>query len=131
MENWNWTKLLLIFSFIIFLGSLLLRQESAITQDLGRHLRLGEMIVSGGEARQCALFTNCLTYTYPDYQFINHHWGSEVIFYIIHKWGGFIGIIIFKAIILGLTFSITLFHSLELNKGPAFLKRPGLIKLTI
>jgi len=131
MENWNWTKLLLIFSFIIFLGSLLLRQESAITQDLGRHLRLGEMIITGGESRKCALYLNCLTYTYPDYPFINHHWGSEVIFYLIHKAGGFPALIIFKAIVLGLAFSITLFHSLEINKGQAFLKRPGLIWLAV
>jgi len=137
MENWNWTKLLLIFSFIVFLGSLLLRQESTITQDLGRHLRLGEMIVAGGppngeanESRKCALYSNCLTYTYSDYPFINHHWGSEVIFYLIHKVGGFSTLIIFKAIVLGLAFSVTLFHSLGLNKGPAFLKRPGLLRLT-
>ncbi|MBI5356616.1 hypothetical protein HZB78_03310 [Candidatus Collierbacteria bacterium] len=131
MENWNWTKLLLIFSFLIFLGSLLLRQETAITQDLGRHLRLGEMITADGEAGKCALYSNCLTYTYPDYPFINHHWGSEVIFYLVHKWSGFSGIIVFKTIILGLTFIVTLLHSLELNKGPAFLKRPGLLWLAI
>ena len=118
MENWNWTKIFLLFSFIIFLGSLLLRQESAITQDLGRHLRLGEMIIEGGppdgeagNTRKCALYSNCLTYTYPDYPFINHHWGSEVIFYLVHKWTGFPGIIIFKAVILGLAFGVTVLHS--------------------
>ncbi|MEK7111287.1 MAG: hypothetical protein AAB856_01700, partial [Patescibacteria group bacterium] len=109
---------------------LLLRQESAITQDLGRHLRLGEMIVAG-DSRKCALYSNCLTYTYPDYPFINHHWGSEVIFYLIHKWSGFSGIIVFKAVVLGLAFAITLLHSLELNKGQAFLKRPGLLWLAV
>ena len=125
MENWNWTKLLLIFSFIVFLGSLLLRQESAITQDLGRHLRLGEMMVSGAppngeasESRKCALYSNCLTYTYPDYPFINHHWGSEVIFYLIHKWAGFSGIIIFKTIILGLAFIVTITHALSVIRYP-------------
>jgi len=98
---------------------------------------LGEMIVAGGppngeanESRKCALYSNCLTYTYSDYPFINHHWGSEVIFYLIHKVGGFSTLIIFKAIVLGLAFSVTLFHSLGLNKGPAFLKRPGLLRLT-
>lgn len=90
---------------------MLLRQESAITQDLGRHLRLGEMIVAGGDERKCALFSNCLTFTHPDYLFVNHHWGSEIIFYLIHKWAGFSGIIIFKAIILGLTFLITVLHA--------------------
>jgi len=108
-----------------------LRQESAITQDLGRHLRLGEMIVAGGENRKCAIYSNCLTYTYPDYPFVNHHWGSEVIFYLLYEWAGFSGIIIFKTLVLGLTFVITAYHALGFNKGLAFLKRPGLFRLAI
>ena len=88
MFELGWQRALLWASFILFLGSLLLRQESAITQDLGRHLRLGEMIVAG-DSRKCALYSNCLTYTYPDYPFINHHWGSEVIFISFTNGQGF------------------------------------------
>ena len=126
MESKGWQKTLLWGSFVLFLGALLLRQETAITQDLGRHLRLGGMIVAGGppngeasDQRKCALFSNCLTYTYPDYPFINHHWGSEIIFYLVHKWAGFSGIIIFKAIILGLTFVVIVFHAISSLRGSA------------
>lgn len=117
MENSGWQKVILWGGFIFFLGSLLLRQESAITQDLGRHLRLGEMIVKDEEQRKCALYSNCLTYTYPNYPFINHHWGSEVIFYSVYKLGGLGGLILFKAIILGTAFLITAIHATPSLRG--------------
>ena len=61
MFEFDWQKILLWAGFIFLLGALLLRQEAGINQDLGRHLRLGEMIVAGGEQRKCALYSNCLT----------------------------------------------------------------------
>jgi len=132
METGDWQKILVWASFVFFLGALLLRQESAINQDLGRHLRLGQAIVENEPpgARHRALGTNFLTYTYPDYPFVNHHWGSEVIFYFIHKFDGFRGIILFKAIILGLTFIVTVFHAA--SKGPTLGNpRSDLKRLTI
>ena len=116
MFEFDWQKILLWAGFIFLLGALLLRQEAGINQDLGRHLRLGEMIVAGGEQRKCALYSNCLTYTYPDYPFVNHHWGSEVIFYLIYKLGGFGGLILLKTLVFGAAFGITAFHALYIQK---------------
>lgn len=113
----GWQKTLLWGTFVLYLGFLLLRRETAINQDLGRHLRLGEMILAGGEQRTCALYKNCLTYTHPDYPFINHHWGSEVIFYLIYKSGGFGGLIVLKALILGMAFLITAKHAIKNQKS--------------
>jgi len=124
MFEFDWQKILLWAGFIFLLGAALLRQETGINQDLGRHLRLGEMIVAGGEQRKCALYSNCLTYTYPDYPFVNHHWGSEVIFHLLHKMGGFPALIILKAIVLGLAFTIIVRHAMA-SKGPT-LENPGL-----
>lgn len=73
-------------SFIIILPSLLalfilgfVHPITALTQDLGRHILLGKIIWTTQTIPQ----TNLLTYTHPDFPFINHHWLSEVIFYLI------------------------------------------------
>lgn len=49
--------------------------------DLGRHLKNGELIMNNLSVPR----TNLFTYTNGDYPFINHHWGSGVIFYLINK----------------------------------------------
>jgi len=62
-------------------------------EDLGRHLLLGRIILEQGHVPQ----SNLLTYTWPDYPFINHHWLSEVVFYVLHRAAGLNGLIILKA----------------------------------
>ena len=76
----------------------------AITQDLGRHLLLGEIIAK----TQTVLKTNFLSYTYPDYPFINSHWFSEVIFYLIEKMAGFFGLLLFTTIVATASFLVQL-----------------------
>lgn len=51
------------------------------SQDLGRHLLLGEIISTTWRIPK----TNLLSYTYPNFPFVNHHWLSEVIFYWLSK----------------------------------------------
>ncbi|MBM3282909.1 hypothetical protein FJY90_01520 [Candidatus Gottesmanbacteria bacterium] len=82
--------LILIFSVAIFLHT-----DSAITQDLGRHLVLGKIIWE----KRSVPGTNLFSYAYPDFPFINHHWGSEVIFYLIEKASSVNGLIILKLIL--------------------------------
>jgi len=36
--------------------------------------------------------TNRYSYTYPDHPFINHHWGSGVILFLVHRVAGFEGL---------------------------------------
>lgn len=81
--------------------SLLLAQKINLsTVDLGRHIKNGEIILSQGLG-SAVLRQNFYSYTNPAYPFINHHWLSGVIFYFIHKVGGFAGLSWFY-IVLGL-----------------------------
>ena len=53
----------------------------SFTEDLGRHLLLGQIISETHHVPD----TNYLTYTHPDFPFVNHHWLSEVILYRLHN----------------------------------------------
>jgi hypothetical protein len=68
--------------------------------DLGRHLKNGEIITSNfidGNFEEVSqiLRKNVYSYTYPDYDFINHHWLSGVVFFIVEKFFGFWGLSFF------------------------------------
>ena len=65
-------------------------------EDLGRHLLLGRLILERGGVPA----TNLLTYTWPDYPFVNHHWLSEVVLYGLHRAVGLNGLIVFKALLM-------------------------------
>lgn len=84
-----------------------------ITSDLGRHLKNGELILNGSqEIKKAILTTNFYSYTNPDFPFINHHWLTGVIFYIIKSFGGFPLLQIFSIALSILTFYI-FFHLAE------------------
>ena len=74
--------------------SLYCHNLTSFSQDLGRHLKLGEIIVQQKNIPK----TNLFSYTYPDFPFINHHWLSEVIFFITAKSFGLSSLIILKII---------------------------------
>jgi len=69
--------------------------------DLGRHLTLGKIIVSLGRVPKA----NLLSYSYPDFNFINSHWLSEVIYYVIYSSSGFNGLIILSTLSIITAFS--------------------------
>jgi hypothetical protein len=48
--------------------------------------------------------TNLFSFTEPDHPFINHHWLSEVIFYLLFGIIGLKGLIIFKAVVVAISF---------------------------
>ncbi|MBN1268666.1 MAG: tetratricopeptide repeat protein [Kiritimatiellae bacterium] len=73
-------------------------------EDLGRHLLLGRIILERGAVPR----TNLLTFTWPDFPFINHHWLSEVLLCLLHKAGGLNGLIVFKAAVLTLALALAL-----------------------
>jgi len=56
--------------------------------DLGRHLKNGELLIQDGLLAKVNLYS----YAQPDYPFINHHWGTGVIFYLIERGAGFQGL---------------------------------------
>lgn len=87
--------------FILFVYGLLISQKiNLVTADLGRHLKNGEIFFKTFSIPQ----TNFYSYTYPDFPFINHHWGSGAIFYLIHKAFGFVGLSVFFVLISLFTF---------------------------
>lgn len=65
-----WQKILLL----AFVFSFLFRTDLSFDQDLGRHLKLGEIITQTWNIPKINLFS----YTNPDFPFINTHWLFEV-----------------------------------------------------
>ncbi len=95
-------KLPLFFVPLALLYSLFLAQPiNLITSDLGRHLKNGELIVGG---KLDVPYKNLYSYTNPDFPFVNHHWGTGVIFYLIERVSGFMGLSIFAITLSVLTY---------------------------
>lgn len=91
--------ILLVF---VLLAVFLIHSATAINQDLGRHIKTGEIIRQTKQVPQ----TNLFSYTNPDFPFINHHWLSEVIFYWLYLIVGIRGLIVFSALIILASFII-------------------------
>ena len=94
--NSKFTKLEIIIFILFFslLAVFLIHNFDSIGQDIGRHLKIGEIIWQTKEVPK----TNLFSFTEPDFPFTNHHWLSEVIFYGIYGWFGFTGLILLKVV---------------------------------
>jgi hypothetical protein len=77
--------------------------------DLGHHLLLGKITVENLYVPQ----TNFVSFTHPEYVFINNQWLSEVMFYLVFNISGFNGLIILAIL---LVLGISIFISLPLYK---------------
>ena len=84
--------------FLILLSYALLLTHpiNLITADLGRHIKNGGEIVAGNFS---ALKTNYYSYTFPGYPTLNHHWLGGVIFFLVWKAFGFLGVHLFFILI--------------------------------
>jgi hypothetical protein len=76
------------------------------TADLGRHLKNGEVFFADPTFKNEVLTKSFYSYTYPDFSFINHHWGSGAVFFLIFKLFDFKGLHLFFLFLSLLTFSI-------------------------
>jgi hypothetical protein len=95
-------KVLIALAIFSWFGFLLSHKIDLTTADLGRHIENGYLILHGSSAdRNGILHTNFYSYTLPNQPFVNHHWGSGVVFYLIYSWFGFVGLSVFY-LILGL-----------------------------
>lgn len=56
--------------------------------DLGRHLKNGELLFQNGVLAKVNLYS----FAQPDHPFLNHHWGTGVIFYLLQRSAGFQGL---------------------------------------
>lgn len=102
-------KLLAYILPLSFLFFVLLVKDKALTQDLGRHIKLGEIITSC----RCVPKTNLFSYTMPNQTFINHHWLSEVVFYGLYLLGGVSAVVAFKIGVFLLVFGLVIWLSLK------------------
>jgi len=85
-----YSPLIFFLLFIAFFHSI-----TAINQDLGRHILTGKLILHEFSVPKVNLYS----YTYPDFPFINHHYLSEVIFYIIQSSLGFSWLLLIMSLI--------------------------------
>ncbi len=92
-----------ILLFTLF-ASLLIHSLNSINQDIGRHIKSGQII---WETKQ-VYKTNLFSFTEPNTPFINHHWLSEVTFYGLDSAIGLKGLILFKTAVLLLALGLLL-----------------------
>lgn len=98
----------LFFLFLeLFLSFILTIPE--LTNDLGRHILLGNIILHSGIVSKI----NLLSYAFGSYPFINSHWLSEVIFYIVDSFSGINGIILLTTLLGVLSFLIVYFLAIK------------------
>ncbi len=84
---------------------------TSVGQDIGRHIKTGEIIWDSKEIPK----TNLYSYTEPGHKFINHHWLSEVVLFLVYNFSGFLGLIIFKTALIFLSYWL-LFNSIKEKK---------------
>ena len=92
----KYLRKLVLIAVLILAGLSFTHTLDSINQDIGRHLKTGEIIWQTKSVPQ----TNLFSYTEPATPFINHHWGSEVIFYLLNLSVGLQGLIILKILVL-------------------------------
>ncbi len=101
------TRLLNILASVLILATLFLLALTpgiSMTEDLGRHLLLGKIILTEHHIPA----VNLLAYPCPDFPFVNHHWLSEVFFYLAHTIAGLSGLILLKALLMAAALAIAL-----------------------
>lgn len=90
-------KALIIGFFLIFFAIHCADPIRLVTADLGRHIKNGELILAG---QSKVLTSNFYSYTAPDHPFVNHHWGTGVLFFRIYQVSGFTGLSFFYVFLL-------------------------------
>ncbi|MBI1289269.1 MAG: hypothetical protein GC178_17010 [Flavobacteriales bacterium] len=88
-EGNKWVLWLFLAAATVYSAFFFARPINLATADLGRHIVNGELIVNGVTD---VLYKNYYSFTEPQHEFVNHHWGSGVIFYYIHKLFDFKGL---------------------------------------
>ncbi len=108
------TRLSIIALLLLFYASFLYTKIDFITDDLGRHITNGRIVLED----RGVLFTNFYSSSNYDFRFINHHWLSGTIFYVLYLAGGFKLIVLFKIVIMSITFLIV--FNLSLRRSSFF-----------
>lgn len=102
-------RIILSISIFLLLFAGFFHPISAFTQDLGRHLITGKIIFETSDIPKVNLFS----YTYPNFPFINTHWLSEVIFYLISQIFGSNSLLILTISTVLISFGLIFYFSLK------------------
>jgi hypothetical protein len=70
--------------------------------DLGHHLLFGRIIIETGKI----INTNLVSFTYPDYHFVNSQWLSQVVLYLCQRSFGFTGLIFLSVFLITSAFAL-------------------------
>src|SRR3989338_2404017 len=97
-------RILALILLFVFFASFLVHGLNSINQDIGRHIKSGQIIWETKQVYKINLFS----FTEPDNPFINHHWLSEVAFYGLNNSIGLKGLILFKAAVILLALGLLL-----------------------
>lgn len=122
LKKWfekNLFYLLAVFLLLFWYSLFLMKDVNLVTADLGRHLKNGELFLQNFQVPAVNLYS----YTYPDFPFINHHWGAGVAFFLIDKFFGLAGLSSFFIALSLLTF--WLFFRLAEKMSSFFLALPA------
>lgn len=92
-------KSIFIGLLLFFVFSFIFHTDLSFDQDLGRHIKLGEIILENREVPK----TNLFSYTHPEYPFINHHFLFEVYVFLGQRYLGIEGLLFIKILILLIT----------------------------
>ena len=95
-------------------GNLFAKKIDLTTADLGRHLQNGKIILEGiGNSNWQSvgeiLNKNTYSYTEPEQPFINHHWLSGVLYFLVFGAAGFIGLSLLNVLVLFAALFLALF----------------------
>ncbi|MDD3679262.1 MAG: hypothetical protein PHX72_00145 [Candidatus Shapirobacteria bacterium] len=91
ISRFFWLGIILLVIFSLAFHS----SQREWNQDLGRHLKVGEIILKEKSIPK----TNLFSYVQEDFPFQNHHWLSEVIFVVVYNTFGNNGLILLKTVI--------------------------------
>lgn len=120
-------KSILVAGFLlsIFLGLFLVQKINLPAADIGRHIKNGDVLLRATEygiSRSALLHTNFFSFTFPNFPFINHHWGYGIIAYLIYSMFGWSGLSL--AYILTMIVAFLILFFLISRTTPLFISVP-------
>lgn len=108
--------------FIIFFGLGL----KVIDPDFGWQLRNGQTFLTSG-----IFYKDPYSYTMPSFPVVSHEWGSDIIFSLIYKLGGFYALAFLFAMIYSITLLLFFYFFAFQGKAKKFLKKTYLCNIAI
>lgn len=102
-------QLFLVIVLFVYLASFFYYQPDFITEDLGRHIKNGQLITNTFSVPT----TNLYSFTQPNQPAIMHHWGAGVIYYLLVYNFGFPALTFFSTTIYLATILLAFFYSLR------------------